>query len=72
MSSNRSAFLDGQDKPLRVGESTIPTPGANDIIVRNRAVAVNTIDPAQAGGFQVKKYEFEHGQSPFHSLMVLG
>lgn len=56
MASNRSALLVGKDQPLQVAHSVIPTPGANDIIVKNHAVAVNTIDPAQAGGFQVKQY----------------
>ncbi|KAK3646355.1 hypothetical protein LTR56_003115 [Elasticomyces elasticus] len=56
MVSNLSAFIDGKDQPLRVAESPIPKPGPEDIIVRNRAVAINTIDPAQRGGFNVKQY----------------
>ncbi|KAF4550983.1 Zinc-binding dehydrogenase-like protein 11 [Elsinoe fawcettii] len=56
MASNRSAFLDGENKPLRIAESAIPTPGPTDIIVRNHAVAINTIDPAQVTGFNVKRY----------------
>jgi NADPH:quinone reductase-like Zn-dependent oxidoreductase len=56
MTTNRSAFLDAAGTPLRVADSEIPKPGANDIIVRNRYVGVNDIDPAQAGGFNVQKY----------------
>ncbi|KAK3678844.1 hypothetical protein LTR78_001297 [Recurvomyces mirabilis] len=56
MSSNQSAFVDGKDLPLRIAASSIPEPGPNDIIVKNHAVAVNTIDPAQASGFNVKKF----------------
>jgi NADPH:quinone reductase-like Zn-dependent oxidoreductase len=56
MATNRSAFLDAAGTPLRVADSEIPKPGANDIIVRNRYVGVNDIDPAQAAGFNVQKY----------------
>lgn len=54
--TNTSAFLDAPNTPLRIASSPIPEPGPNDIIVRNHAVAVNTIDPAQAAGFNVKQY----------------
>jgi NADPH:quinone reductase-like Zn-dependent oxidoreductase len=56
MPSNKSALLVGKDQPLQVVDTAIPTPGANDIIVKNHAVAVNTIDPVQATGFQIKQY----------------
>ncbi|KAI5369189.1 putative GroES-like superfamily, alcohol dehydrogenase-like, NAD(P)-binding domain superfamily [Septoria linicola] len=56
MPANQSAFLDGENHPLRIADSAIPKPGANDIVVRNYAVAVNTIDPAQAAGFKVRRY----------------
>ncbi|KAK3614566.1 hypothetical protein LTR22_027736 [Elasticomyces elasticus] len=56
MATNLSAFVDGKDQPLRVAESPIPKPGPDDIIIRNRAIAFNTIDPAQRAGFQIKQY----------------
>lgn len=57
MATNKSAFFDGVGKPLRIAESPIPQPGANDIVVQNHAFAINTIDPAQFdSGFQVKQY----------------
>ncbi|KAK3687033.1 hypothetical protein LTR37_019242 [Vermiconidia calcicola] len=56
MPSNRSAFVDDKGKPLRVADSAMPKPGADDIVVRNYAVAINTIDPAQADGFQIRQY----------------
>ena len=61
MLSNRSAFVDSANSPLRIAASDIPLPGANDIIVRNHAVAINTIDPAQQGGFQVKTWPIVPG-----------
>ncbi|KAK4908604.1 hypothetical protein LTR49_022507 [Elasticomyces elasticus] len=54
--SNLSAFIDGKDKPLRVAELPISKPGLEDIVVRNRAVAINIIDPAQRAGYQIKQY----------------
>ena len=57
MTSNKSAFLDAVGKPLRIGDAAIPEPGASDIIVKNHAVAINTIDPSQADtGFHVEQY----------------
>jgi hypothetical protein len=58
---NHSAFVDAANSPLRIASSDIPLPGANDIIVRNHAVAVNTIDPAQQSSFQVKKWPIVPG-----------
>jgi NADPH:quinone reductase-like Zn-dependent oxidoreductase len=63
MASNRSAIIDSVNAPIRIVSTEIPTPGANDIIVRNHAVAVNTIDPAQQTGFQVKKAPMSHASS---------
>ncbi|KAK3723032.1 hypothetical protein LTR37_002178 [Vermiconidia calcicola] len=56
MASNKSAFVDDKGKPLRIADSAMPKPGADDIVVRNHAVAINTIDPAQADGFLIKQY----------------
>ena len=57
MASNKSAFLDGVGKPLRIADAAIPKPGANDIVVKNHALAINTIDAAQADyGFKIEKY----------------
>jgi NADPH:quinone reductase-like Zn-dependent oxidoreductase len=72
MASNRSAFVDAANSPLRVAESDIPTPGASDIIVRNHAVAVNTIDPAQQGGFQVKKWPIVPGHDLAGEVHAVG
>lgn len=41
---NQAAWLDGKDKKLRVADSEYPRPGADDIVVRVHATAVNPID----------------------------
>jgi NADPH:quinone reductase-like Zn-dependent oxidoreductase len=56
MATNRTAFIDAKDALIRVADSEIPAPGADDIIVRNHAVAINTNDPARQAGFLVKTW----------------
>jgi NADPH:quinone reductase-like Zn-dependent oxidoreductase len=72
MASNRSAFVDSANSPLRIGASDIPLPGTNDIIVRNHAVAINTIDPAQQGGFQVKNWPIVPGHDLAGEVHAVG
>jgi NADPH:quinone reductase-like Zn-dependent oxidoreductase len=48
MATNQSAFLDKAGTPLRVGESPMPSPGPDDIVIRNRAIAINPLDHKQA------------------------
>lgn len=72
MTSNRSAIVDSADAPLRIADTDIPTPGPDDIIVRNYAVAVNTVDPAQQGGFQVKKWPIVPGNDLAGQVHAVG
>ncbi|KAF2168272.1 hypothetical protein M409DRAFT_21710 [Zasmidium cellare ATCC 36951] len=70
--TNLSAFLDSPNQPLRIAPSPLPTPGENDIIIRNHAVAINTIDPAQAAGFNVKKYPTVLGHDLAGEVFAVG
>jgi NADPH:quinone reductase-like Zn-dependent oxidoreductase len=73
MASNKSAFLDAIGKPLRIAESPMPKPGANDIIVKNHAVAINTVDPSQADtGFMVKQYPIVLGSDVAGEVTEVG
>lgn len=72
MPTNRSAVVDSANAPLRIAESDIPTPGADDIIVRNYAVAVNTVDPAQQGGFKVEKWPIVPGNDLAGEVHAIG
>ncbi|KAK3619583.1 hypothetical protein LTR56_023915 [Elasticomyces elasticus] len=56
MATNPSAFVDCRDQPLRVAKSSVPKPSQDDITLRTLAVAVDTIDPAQGAGFQIKQH----------------
>lgn len=57
MSSNQAAWLDGAGKKLRVAEAELPKPGADDIVIRNFAVAVNPVDwKIQDIGFYIQQW----------------
>ena len=44
MAGNQAAFLDGAGQKLRVASADIPHPSSREIVIRNRAAAVNPID----------------------------
>lgn len=44
MASNRAAFLTATKAPLEVKEVPYPTPNDTEIVVKNRAIAINPVD----------------------------
>jgi len=44
MPKNFAAWLPEKFERLKVGEASYPTPGAGEIVVRNRAIAINPVD----------------------------
>ncbi|KAF8000994.1 hypothetical protein HF325_004783 [Metschnikowia pulcherrima] len=57
MSSNSLAYLTAPGAPLIIKEASIPEPAADEIIVENKAVAINPIDFIIAkSGFLVQKF----------------
>jgi NADPH:quinone reductase-like Zn-dependent oxidoreductase len=44
MPTNRAAYVVAQGKPLEVREAPYTTPGPNEVVVKNAAIAVNPID----------------------------
>jgi NADPH:quinone reductase-like Zn-dependent oxidoreductase len=44
MSKNMAAWLPAKFERLKVGEAPVPTPGPDEIVVRNHAVAINPVD----------------------------
>lgn len=42
--SNQAAFLDGKGKQLRVGETEKASPGAGEVLIQNKAIAINPVD----------------------------
>ncbi|KAK4548241.1 hypothetical protein LTR36_010111 [Oleoguttula mirabilis] len=56
-SGNQAAWLDSANKQLRVAEAETPKPGADDVIIRNFAVAVNPVDwKIQDSGAFIKQW----------------
>ncbi|MFG1606098.1 zinc-binding alcohol dehydrogenase family protein [Actinoplanes sp. NPDC049265] len=44
MPTNTAAWIPARNRPLEVGPAPYPTPGPDQIVIRNRAVAVNPLD----------------------------
>lgn len=43
ISTNQAAWLDGKGKQLRVGPAEMPKAGEGEIVIRNRAIAINPV-----------------------------
>ena len=57
MTSNKVAFLDEVGKPFRIAKASIPTPGPNEIVVKNHAIALNPLDHVQyTKGIMIKSF----------------
>ena len=44
MAGNQAAFLDGVGQKLRIASADMPRPRRGEILIRNRAAAVNPLD----------------------------
>ncbi|KAH8198593.1 hypothetical protein TruAng_007225 [Truncatella angustata] len=44
MASNKAAWLDAQGASLQVRDAPMPKPGPSEIVIQNRAVAINPLD----------------------------
>ena len=44
MPQNQAAWLHEKGTALNVGDAPMPTPGSNEMIVENRAIAINPLD----------------------------
>lgn len=42
--SNRAAWLDGKGQKLRVADSEMPKAGADEVVIKNKAIAINPVD----------------------------
>lgn len=73
MAQNKVAVMLEAGKPLSINEAAIPEPGAQDIIVRNRAVALNPIDVFQRNtGFMVNAYPYTLGHDVAGEVHAVG
>lgn len=44
MATNQAAWLDAAATPFRIGESPIPKPGPDEVVIKNHALAINPAD----------------------------
>jgi NADPH2:quinone reductase len=58
MTENMRAYVDGQDVPLHLAEVPRPTVGAGEVLVANRAAALNNGDLTASGDEHVAGFEF--------------
>ena len=57
MASNQAAWLDGKGAQLRVAESAMPKPGADEVVIKNHAIAINPVDwKIQDSGMFLKSF----------------
>lgn len=57
MPQNQAAWIPGPGQNLQVGEASYERPGPHDIIIKNRAVAINPVDwKMQDHGLFIDKY----------------
>ena len=57
MATNKAAYLDKQGARLEVRDAPMPKPGPDEVVIQNKAVAVNPVDwKMQDWGLFVKSY----------------
>lgn len=63
--ANKAAWLtEAKQKPLKVDHAPMPTPGPDEVVIKNKAVAVNPVDwKIQDSGLFIKEYPNVLGSS---------
>ncbi|KAM0721597.1 hypothetical protein Q7P37_002522 [Cladosporium fusiforme] len=55
--SNQAAYLDGKGQTLRVADAEMPKPNADEVIIKNHAIAINPVDwKIQDSGLFIQKW----------------
>lgn len=55
--SNQAAYLDGKGQTLRVADAELPKPNADEVIIKNHAIAINPVDwKVQDSGMFIQKW----------------
>lgn len=73
MASNQAAWLDGGGKKLRVDSAEMPKPGADDIVIKVAAAAVNPVDwKIQDYGLFVQKWPMVLGTDAAGEVTEVG
>lgn len=71
--SNKAAYLDAKGSKLRVAEAPIPKAGPNDIVIKNKAIAINPVDwKIQDYGFFVQNWPTVLGSDVAGEVVEVG
>ena len=72
--ANKAAWItEAKARPFKIDDAPMPVPGPNEVVVRNRAVAVNPVDWAmQALGIIIPKYPFIEGSDMAGEIHAVG
>jgi NADPH:quinone reductase-like Zn-dependent oxidoreductase len=72
--ANNAAWLTApKEKPLKIDDAPMPTPNADEIVIRNHAIAINPVDWAiQATGMFPVKYPFVGGHDAAGEITEVG
>ncbi|OQO07718.1 hypothetical protein B0A48_07415 [Cryoendolithus antarcticus] len=71
--SNQAAWLDGKGKDLRVAEAELPSPGADQVVIKAHALAINPVDwKIQDYGFFVQTWPAVLGEDIAGEIYEVG
>lgn len=68
--ANKAAWLtEAKQNPLKVDHAPMPSPGADEVVIKNKAVAVNPVDwKIQDSGLFIQSYPNVLGMAYYFSL----
>lgn len=72
-SQHQAAFLDEKQKPFRVGSIDSKQPGKDEVLIRNRAIAINPVDwKVQDSGYFLDSYPAILGEDLAGEIEAVG
>lgn len=70
---HNAVFLDGKDKPFRVGTVDTIQPGKDEVLIRNKALAINPVDwKIQDSGYFIKDWPAVLGEDLAGTVEAVG
>lgn len=71
--SNQAAYLDGKDQKFRVESAEVPKPNADEVVIKNHAIAINPVDwKIQDSGMFIKNWPIVLGCDVAGEIVEVG
>jgi len=71
--SNQAAYLDGKDQKLRIANADMPNPTADEVVIKNHAIAINPVDwKIQDSGMFIKNWPIVIGCDVAGEIVEVG